>query len=491
MRERSSLCSPWALSLCALAALLLLGAAAPPPPPPPPAIGVTLVPLAGARRTDAVLPGHLLGVAFPKAADGRRRIVVLTTPDDPKAEGTPKGSRSLYLIDPEQAGAPRLLLEGLPAEANALTAADLDSDGAEEILLGEPGKLHALGTPEAPASRLLLETAGLDLRRSSLQEGPLQVPTVGRLRTWTFDGGRPVPGPEHELPVRASRERQALRLSSLPVTPIQGFMAVGPEETGKLRIRTILIGADGKRTEAWSQLPGREDILGYRYVTLEGRPALIVTTADAEKMGVFAHHRFRLFLLTTDRSKSGQAPTLAFETESNRWFSVDPVIADLDRDGKEDLVVIQPEGVGGGDLVIDTFFGQGNGRFERPRRLKLGNLESRSWSFGRDVTGDGVTDLVTLGKAGLSVFAGTADPRRDLLDRKPRQTIEIGAARETVTVSVGAGTDGVATDVSRSANLGSPRLEDLDSNGRPEVLLFSPNANGRGRVTVVRLGGNP
>ncbi|HSN87720.1 MAG TPA: VCBS repeat-containing protein, partial [Thermoanaerobaculia bacterium] len=476
-----------ALSLCALA-IFLIGAT-PPPPPPPPAVGVTLVPLSGARRTDAVLPGHLLGVALPKAADGRRQIVVLTTPDDPKAEGTPKGPRSLYLIDPERAGAPRRLLEGLPAEANALAAADLDGDGTEEILLGEPGKLHALGTPEAPASRLLLETAGLDLRRSSLQEGPLQVPTVGRLRTWTFDGGRPVAGPEHELPVRASRERQALRLSSLPVTSIQGFLAVGPEEHGKLRLRTILIGADGKRTEAWSQLPGREDILGYRYVTLEGRPALIVTTTDAEKMGVFAHHRFRLFPLTADRSRSGQAPSLAFETESNRWFSVDPVITDLDRDGKEDLVVIQPEGMAGGDLVIDTFFGQGNGRFERPRRLKLSNLESRSWSFGRDVTGDGVADLVTLGKTGLGIFAGTADPRRDLLDRKPRQTVEIGAARETVTVSVGVGTEGVETGSTRSANLGSPHLEDLDGNGRPEVLLFSRNANGRGRVTVVRLGG--
>ena len=41
-------------------------------------------------------------------------------PDDPEAEVAPKGPRSIHLIDPERAGAPRRLLDGLPAEANAL-----------------------------------------------------------------------------------------------------------------------------------------------------------------------------------------------------------------------------------------------------------------------------------------------------------------------------------------------------------------------------------
>ena len=229
---------------------------------------------------------------------------------------------------------------------------------------------------------------------------------------------------------------------------------------------------------------------GFRYVALDGRPVLIVTTSDADKIGVFAKQRFRLFPLAADRSRSGTPPSLAFETESHRWFPVDPVLLDLDRDGKQDLVVLQPEGLGGGDLVIDTFFGQGNGRFERPRRLKLGNLDARSWSYGRDVTGDGVADLVTMAsKTGLRIFAGTADPRRDLLDRRPRQAVDLGGAQETVSVSVGVGTGGMDMESSRSASLGGPYVEDLDGNGRPEVLLFSPSAGGRGRVTVVRLGG--
>lgn len=147
---------------------------------------------------------------------------------------------------------------------------------------------------------------------------------------------------------------------------------------------------------------------------------------------------------------------------------------------KPDVLVFSP--------LIDTFFGQGNGRFERPRRLKLNNLEARSWRYGEDVTGDGVADLLTLSETGLRVFAGTSDPRRDLLDRRPRQTVEIGGAKETVTVSFGAGNQGADMESSRTGLLGGPQLVDLDGDGRMEILLASPNAGGRGRVMVVRLG---
>ncbi|HSN86324.1 MAG TPA: VCBS repeat-containing protein, partial [Thermoanaerobaculia bacterium] len=250
----------------------------------------------------------------------------------------------------------------------------------------------------------------------------------------------------------------------------------------------LLLSADGTTTESWSRLPGPETVDGFRYVTLDGRPVLIVTTADAEKIGVFAKQRFRLFPLNADRSRSGQPPSLAFETESNRWFPVEPVLLDLDRDGRQDLVVLQPEGVGGGDLVIDTFFGQGNGRFEHPRRLKLNNQEARVWSFGPDVTGDGLADLVSISKAGLRIFAGTSDPRRELLDRRPRQTVDLGGAQERVEVSVAVGSGGMETASTRANSVGGPWVEDLDGDGRAEILLVSRNAGGRGRVMVVRLG---
>lgn len=454
-----------------------------------------VVPVSGARRTDAVLPGHLLDTALPRGTDGRRRLLALISPDDPKASRPPEGPRALYLIDPERAGAPRRLLDGLPAKADTLAAADLDGDGADELLLGEPGKLWTLGPPDAPTPpRPLLEAPGFDLRRRDVQApGFFQAAESGRLRTWRVEGGRLVPGAEHPLPVRVARERHALRLSSLPVTAIarpggEPLQVVGPEDNGKLRLRTLLLGSGGPPAEAWSRLPGRENVDGFRYVALDGRPALIVFTTDADKIGIFAKQRFRLFPLNADRSRSGQPPTLAFETETNRWFPVDPVLRDLDGDGRQDLVLIQPEGLGGGDLVIDTLFGQGDGRFERPRRQKLSNLDARAWSYDGDVTGDGVADLVTVGETGLRIFAGRPEPRKELLDRRARPAIDLGGARQTVTVSVGAGSEGASMSSSRAGTLGGPQLEDLDGDGRAEVLMFS-NAGGRGRVTVVRPGG--
>ena len=362
------------------------------------------------------------------------------------------------------------------------------ADGAFDVVISN-SIVHHIPEPRAVIAEAIRVTTpgGLLVHRDLAR--PLDEPAVQVLvNTYAND----VPGPEQPLPIHATRERQALRLSSLPVTAIgrpgePPLQAIGPEENGKLRLRSIVLGPDGQRTESWGRLPGRERVDGFRYAVLDGRPVLIVTTSDAEKIGIFAKQRFRLFPLNADRSRSGQPPSLAFESASHRWFPVEPVLRDLDRDGKQDLVVIQPEGLGGGDLMIDTFFGQGKGRFERPRRVKLGNLDSRSWVFGEDVTGDGVPDLVTVSKTGLRVFAGTTDPRRDLLDRRPRETVDLGGAQEMITVALGVGTGGVDMESSRSASLGGPHLADLDADGRPEVLLFTPNDRGRGRVTVVRL----
>lgn len=476
-------------------------------PTPPPAVGVVVTPVAGGVRTDAVVPGHLIAVALPRDTAGRRRIVALTSPEAPPAPedaeddgDTPEGPRSLFLIDPGQSGPPRLLLRaGLPPESDALAAADLDGDGAEEVLLGEPGRLHSLGTPENPTSpRLLLSAPGLDLRRRSGSGGRFEAAAVGRFRTWQADGsGRLTPGLELELPVRAARERTGLRLTTPPVTAIPRrdaapLWAAGPETEGRTRLRTVLLepeksenGGETRRTESWSRLPSPEQVERSWYVTLDGRPALIVTTFDAEKLGLFEKKKLRVFLLGADRSRSGSGPVLAVQTESHRWQAVDPVVLDLDRDGHDDLVVIQPEGLAGGDLVVEAWFGKGGGRFEpSSRRTVLKDLAIRTWSYGQDLTGDGYPDLAAIREGRLLAFAGTASPRREILDRRPRHTFELPAGAGTLTTEVSIGTGGTEASVSGAAV--APHPTDLDGDGRLEVLLFAPSQKGRGRVTAFR-----
>ncbi len=474
------------------------------PPPPPPAVGVTVTPVTGGRRVDAVLPGNLIAVALPKGADGRRRIVALTAPPSPQGpedSDTPEGPRSLYLVDPAKSGPPWLLREGLPAAANALAAVDLDGDGSEEVLVGEPGKIHSVGIPDSPtAPLLLLAEPGLDLRWSTGTnagtKASFEATVVGRFRAWTADGsGRLVAGPDLELPVKAGREATGLWLSTPAVTTIPRrdgppVWAAGPDAQGNIRLRTLLLepgpGGATQRTESWSRLPAPESVDSYRYVALDGRPALLVTTAEGGSL--FEKGKLRVFLLGADRSRSGTGPVLAVQTVSHRWQPAQPVVLDLDRDGHDDLVLLQPEGMLGGDMVVEAWFGRGNGRFETSsRKTFLNELEAKAWSFGQDVTGDGLPDLVAAKGGQLVVFAGTPDPRKEILDRRPRQIVQIPGISE-MAVEVSLGTGGVGTRVlGPGSQLAGPRTEDLDGDGRPEVLLFDPSDQGRGRVTVVAL----
>jgi hypothetical protein len=464
-------------ALLLIAALFLL-AAAPPPPPPPPQVGVKSATLSGAHRTDAILPGRLLATAFPRGTDGHRHVVALLD------------THELYLID-TAGSSQRRLLGDLPDKATALLAADLDGDGADEILLGAPGKLWTLGAPEAPeAPRPVLD--GVDPRHLlGLGEGAgLAAPEVGRLRTWKRDGGKLAAGASFELPVRARRQGTAIRLETPDVETLsQGLYLVGPEENGKTRLRTLLLtrGEDGKpqQIEAWSRFPGAEDVNEHWFVRVDGRPLLVVTTTGADKVSVFEKKKLRVFPLTADRTRVGQGPILTSPTGSHRWFPIEPTVVDLDRDGREDLVVVQQEGLRGKSLLVEAWFGQaqGHGRFELPSRKTDVDLQARAWRYGPDVTGDGRPDLLAIQQRKLFIYPGTADPRRGPIDSRPRAAIDLPAS-ESVSIDTSAGSGGVVVNAQRSKPL---ETIDLDGDGRPEIVVTVRDDQGRGRVTVVAL----
>lgn len=482
--------------LLALAALLLLAAAAPPKPSAPPAAGVKTVSVGGARRVDAVLPGNLLATAFPRGADGKRRILALVAT-------APDGPRELYLVDTSGAGGQRRLLGDLPAKASILIAASLGGKGADEILLGEPGVAWTLGTVEAPAApRRFLD--GVDpqhLLLGAAGDREIAAAEVGRLRTWTRDGsGKLIPGESFELPVRARRERSALRLDTPEVEVLSPgdppgentappLYLIGPEPNGKTRLHTLILtrDAEGKpqRSEAWSRFAGPETVDDHWFVRIDGQPMLILTSNSADKVSLFEEKSLRVFPLAADRSRAGQPPRLAAPTVSRRWFPARPFVLDLDRDGHEDLVVVQQEGLRGKALIAETWFGQGGGRFAAPSRKVSLDLQARAWDYGADVTGDGRPDLVAIEKTKLLVFAGTADPRRDLLDRRPRLSIDLPAS-EPVSVDASLGSEGAVVETRKSRPL---ELIDLDGDGRPEIVVMVRDDGGRGRVTVVRVGG--
>ncbi|HWM92119.1 MAG TPA: VCBS repeat-containing protein [Thermoanaerobaculia bacterium] len=473
-------------TLTSLVLLLLLAGAKKAAAPPPP-VGVTVTRSGNAEVVRAVLPGYLEEVELPRQADGKLDVVLLLNEKEPDPEDlrrrerdgdrsadpedADKAPRSLHRLDLAGQGALRPLLQEVPP--GTLGALDLDGDGAEEVLLSTKDGLRSLGPAHKPsAPRTVLDLSG-DLSFPSRWRNE-EMPGVlagglGKARVYLPNGNGLAPSVERELPSRATRERWGIRLTSPRVRTVRGdsqLLAAGPEAEGKQRLRSLLIGADST-TAIWSILPSPEEVDTAWYVKIDGMPSLIVTSTAADKIGIFDSKRLRVFPLVADRASAGRRPVLATQTTSHRWLPVDPVVMDLDRDGKDDLVVLQLDGMGGGEVIAETFFGRGDGRFETPGRRQKWDLETRDWCYGKDLTGDGIADLALADRWRLLVFPGTKDPRRALLERKPLE----------IPLNLGKGEDGGARSL---------RIADLDADGRNEAVLTGSVATGGAVVVVVR-----
>lgn len=397
-----------------------------------PDASVRTTPIEAGRLVEVTVPGTLLHVADACTTERCHGLLLLVET---------AGRRTVFLFDGRTASAEALDAD-LPPRADALAVLDVDGDGTSDVLAGEPGRLFHVGTLgerfELGEARLLAETRYLDLAALAgggfLQPGQVAVPTLRELVLLRTGGEGPAAvAARLALPYRARREPTGLRLHTYPVTHLvvdrRTVFAVGPEAHGDRRLRTVLIepGADaGIETEAWSWLPGPESVVGSWYASLNGRPALVVTTVRADRLGLFEKKKLRVFALVAgDRSRAGSSPSLAVETASHHWQEADPNFADADGDGLLDLVLVQPQGMGGKKLVVEAYLGRANAQFH-PVALRSVVPANRAdeWRYGGDVDGDGVRDLVTRSGGLVQVFRGLVDPKkRQVLERDPRWQI--------------------------------------------------------------------
>lgn len=383
----------------------------------------------------------------------------------------------------------------LPAKSAGLLAPP-PSSTPPTIFTASPGQLWSIaaagetsplfGGPHATLDGLVLAP-----------EGWWALAEVGRLRI--FEPGRAEPGPTHRLPVEVERRRYGLQLSSPKVTTLWSggarapvFLAA-PRAEGKRRLRTVWVDpATGERHESWSRFATGEQLAESSFALVDGQPMLFAVTTDGEKVSVFGKKRFFVFALTGDRTRAGSPPTFRTLTASRMWQPADYAVRDVDDDGRDDLVLLQPEGFAGKKLILEAYLGLGGGRFEtRPRRTVVDH--SGSWSYGDDLDGDGEPDLAVLDRD-LAVFAGVVRRERKAVVEKSanwRLSLDVlltegqETPTEDTTVSVSIGSDG--TEVEHTTAQPTLQVLPLWGLGRPAGLVVRRQSAGHTELWLARL----
>ena len=371
------------------------------------------------------LDGVLVAALAP--GDGGELLLLV------RPAGEPDGARRLLrlAIAPEPRAEP--LLDGLGGWIKTLAVIDLGR-GAE-LVAGGLGRAVALGPLAAPVGegRVLVEHPGFDLR--SLAPGPLRAGVdtrfaaaeAGHLRVWQPDGGALRLAADRPLPVAVERTAAGLVLASPRVTAVGNAGArrwlIGPSPAGGGRLRTLLApDGEGAAVETWSALPGAEQAEASWPIVLDGVPALAVRAQGSGKIDLLERQRLRVLPLGTDRTRAGAPPTFAVELDAKRWQETAVLVADLDGDGRDDLVAAYPEGLTGGDLVVETWRGLGGGRFEaRARRTDLDETPA-AWRLVAAATAEGGAALLLAGSDRLELRA-LAPAGRGALEPAPRMAV--------------------------------------------------------------------
>ena len=522
--------------LSVLVMVVALGAASPvvakakpknPPvaPKPTPAVQVSVTHLADGWRADLSLDGPILGWALPRGRDGHRTLFVLAGPKA-DAEGSaaaatctvrdrseePERNARLYRWRSES---PEFLLpmgSGLPV--GTLDSADVDGDGTEELILLRKGGID-LVTPSSEdlTAHTLVEDSLLGATccgprlawdEAAAEDRVLRVALLGAFRSYGpgRDGTVAITS-ELETPERVSGGAEHLLVRSPAVRPIgrtqagRMVFATDPEPLGRRRLRTLLLDPDGPAemhvVESWALFPEPENLVDSAFAMLQGAPVLIVTTTSADKLSLLGEKALRIYPLGGDRTRAGDAPLFAATTGINLWQRTFPAVVDLDRDGRDDLVLAYWKGLKSSIAALEVYKGGPATGFAKPRSMSLDveDGEKAFLQFGPDVDGDGRPDLILFAKRELLVFPGSEAERAVLkpVAAKPSRKIPLAADLPRPRgSSVSMGLNGFR--ISRTAGgLGAPHLVDLNGDGRPEAV-FAGDGPGGGRATIVFVRGS-
>ena len=338
-------------------------------------------------------------------------------------------------------------------------------DGSQSTMVPMSRGFFPIGVSRWSSRAESLDTTGVYRRIGALER--LRLDTEGtRFDTdWSID-----------IPLLVDRVWGGLRLETPPVVRLaesEGGRVqymVGPEAHGLHRLRSLVVetgaGDAPSTSEVWSMFSGPETVLESWYVMFDQKPALLVTSVQADKHGVFEKKKLRLFPLDRDRSRAGSKPILEAVTRSRNWYGTCAGIADINRDTHDDVVSAQPQGLGAGKLWVAVYVADKKGGFEsKPRGTMLKVSEGERCSLDVDFDLDGNPDLMVVENDSVLIFPLGADsgPRsREVVSQTPRWSIDLEDIR------------------------GRPDLRWIFDESKPQIVSKGRTEAGQGRLSVVR-----
>jgi len=353
---------------------------------------------------------------------------------------------SLYRWDPEAPSTLTAIFQTLPPAMRPRIERVDHGNGARLVLYGSRSiwllsvaDLETGGDRELGAATYV--DASPDRRKLLVQASSPRLLAVGSGELEVLDLVHRGDSLGFRLPVEVRRRQRGLELITMPVAPLGNgaVLAIGPQSNDNLRLRTLLL--DTRRPEAepgqddpddfvpnpietWSALPGPERVLEARFERRGERTLLFAVTLRADKVSLFEKKKLRIFELAPDRTRMGRPPLFEILTASRIWQSLEHHLVDVNADGLEDVILLQPEGFAGKKLIVDLFLATGPRSFaSRPFRTVLpGIREGSPHLYGDDWTGDGVPDLVVIdidggadsddGIGHIRLFPGRSPPRK-------------------------------------------------------------------------------
>lgn len=473
-------------------------------------------------RVETTLPGTVLDMAVHRNAAGAGALVLLIRPAVPDAAGgvdchdadTRRPLELWTVTPPRGAEPPRVerLRDDIAPGTQRLWSLVRGATGADTLVAAEPGVLSAWPLDGGARLRLIEEAHLRPWGATLLQGGPaphglLVVADLGRAKFLRRDGTDGGFSTLLELPLHkdVAQARHGLRLNSRPPVYIGAagdtlHFATPPVAQSRRRLRghAVAIAGDEVRHHAWwAGLPDAEEVLETHFVMFGAEPALLVTTRRADKLGLFGEKLLRLFRLREDRSRTGHPPFFSARTQANLWQSVMPYVRDVDGDSVDDLILAYWKGLKDDRVVLDVYPGRSDGSLSSSPRTTAFDVAGGDRSFiefGADLGGDGVADLLLRARGRLLVFGGNpaGEDGRALVATKASHEVTPSAEsqddddeqRGGVVVGIGGG--GLsATEL--GGGRPRPRLVDLNSDGRRQVVDLTRPADGSQKLTLLLL----